>query len=406
MSKEPLPELRTIGNLHPMRARFVLWLSLGLNLLLAGMIVILSRDSQKQASLDLPSISTNGKTFPKQIRTNVVIRRQGFQWSQIESPDYPTFIRNLRLIGCPEKTIHDIIVADINEVFAERITKEVVLPEQQWWLAEPNTDVFASAASQIRALEAEKNQLLTQLLGPNWNTTPQTGKVDPIRLDGPVLSKLSPETKAKLFDIEANSRRAREAYLRQMQQAGKEPDPVQLARLRQQTRLDLATLLTPDQYEEYLLRYSSTSGQLRQQLRGFGADADEYRKIFRARDAFDEQLAALSGNDAATQKRRTELERQRDEAVRQAIGSERFPLYQLTQNPLFKQAQESAEDNNAPPEKVLPIYQVNQAAQQEITRLQNDRTLTDEARAAALKLVQEQQQASIQKIISGQVAQQ
>jgi hypothetical protein len=389
-----------------MRARLVLWLSLGLNLLLAGMIVILSRDSQKQASLDFPSISTNGKSLPKQVRTNVIIRRQGFQWSQIESPDYPTFIRNLRLIGCPEKTIHDIIVADINEVFAERITKEVVLPEQQWWLAEPNTDVFASAASQIRALEAEKNQLLTQLLGPNWNTTPQTGKVDPIRLDGPVLSKLSPDTKAKLFDIEANSRRAREAYLRQMQEAGKEPDPVQLARLRQQTRLDLATLLTPDQYEEYLLRYSSTSGQLRQQLRGFGADADEYRKIFRARDAFDEQLAALSGNDAATQKRRTELERQRDEAVRQAIGSERFPLYQLTQNPLFKQAQESAEDNNAPPEKVLPIYQVNQAAQQEITRLQNDRTLTDEARAAALKLVQEQQQASIQKIISGQVAQQ
>src|SRR4051812_25056669 len=211
MSKEPLPQRRTIGNLHPMRARLVLWLSLGLNLLLAGMIVILSRDSQKQASLDLRSISTNGKSLSKQVRTNVVIRRQGFQWSQIESPDYPTFIRNLRLIGCPEKTIHDIIVADINEVFAERITKEVVLPEQQWWLAEPNTDVFASAASQIRALEAEKNQLLTQLLGPNWNTTPQTGKVDPIRLDGPVLSKLSPDTKAKLFDIEANSRRAREA---------------------------------------------------------------------------------------------------------------------------------------------------------------------------------------------------
>lgn len=389
-----------------MRARLVLWLSLGLNLLLVGMIVILSRDSQKQAPFDSHLLSTNGKDFSKQIRTNVVIRRQGFQWSQIESPDYPTFIRNLRLIGCPERTIHDIIVADVNEVFAERITKEVVLPEQQWWLAEPNTDVFASAASQIRALEAEKNQLLTQLLGPNWNTTPQTGKIDPIRLDGPVLSKLSPDTKAKLFDIEANSRRARETYLRQMQEAGKEPDPVQLARLRQQTRQDLATLLTPDQYEEYLLRYSYTSDQLRQQLRGFGADADEYRRIFRARDSFDEQLAGLSGNDAATQKRRAELERQRDEAVRQALGPERFPLYQLTQNPLFKQAQDSAEENNAPPEKVLPIYQVNQVAQQEITRLQNDRTLTDEARSAAVKLVQEQQQASIQKIISGQVAQQ
>jgi len=386
-----------------MRARVVLWLSLCLNLLLAGMIVILSRESQQQFA-PINRVAAANKLI--QLKTNVVVRRQGFQWSQIESNDYPTYIRNLRLIGCPEKTIHDIIVADISEVYAERIAKEVVLPEQQWWLADPNTDVFASAAAQIRALETEKNQLLTQLLGPNWNTTPPTGRVDPIRLDGPVLSRLSPDTKARLFDIEANSRKAKENYLRQMQQAGKEPDPVQLARLRQQARLDLAAILTPDQLEEYLLRYSYTSDQLRQQLRGFGADSDEYRRIFRARDSYDEQLAALSGTDAASQKRRAEIERMRDEAVRQAIGADRYPLYQLTQNPLFKQAQDSAEESNAPAEKVLPIYQVNQAAQQEITRIQNDRTLSTEAKSAAIKLVQEQQQASIQKIISGQIAQQ
>jgi len=380
-----------------------LWLSLGLNLLLVGMIVTLSRESQQQFAA-INRTAGAGKAI--QLKTNVVVRRQGFQWSQIESSDYPTYIRNLRLIGCPEKTIHDIIVADINDVYAERITREVVLPEQQWWLADPNTDVFASAATQIRALEAEKNQLLTQLLGPGWNSTPQTSRIDPIRLDGPVLSKLSPDTKAKLFDIEANSRKAKENYLRQMQQAGKDPDPVQLARLRQQARLDLAAILTPDQLEDYLLRYSYTSEQLRQQLRGFGADSDEYRRIFRARDSYDEQLASVSGNDSATQKRRADLERMRDEAVRQAIGAERYPLYQLTQNPLFKQAQESAEENNAPAEKVLPIYQVNQAAQQEISRIQGDRTLTPEAKSAAIKLVQEQQQSSIQKIISGQVAQQ
>ena len=91
---------------------------------------------------------------------------------------------------------------------------------------------------------------------------------------------------------------------------------------------------------------------MRQQLRGFGADADEYRRIFRARDNYDEQLASLTGNDAATQKRRAELEKMRNEAVRAVIGTERYGLYQLTQNPLFKQAQESAEENSAPAEKV------------------------------------------------------
>ena len=130
------------------------------------------------------------------------------------------------------------------------------------------------------------------------------------------------------------------------------------------------------------------------------------RRIFRARDNYDEQLASLSGNDGATQKRRAELEKMRNEAVRAVIGTERYGLYQLTQNPLFKQAQDSAEENSAPAEKFMPIYQVNQAAQQEINRIQNDRNLSDEARTAAVKLVQEQQQSSIEKIISGQVAQQ
>src|SRR4030095_7552909 len=37
----------------------------------------------------------------------------GFHWSQIEAADYPTYIRNLRRIGCPEETILDIITADV-----------------------------------------------------------------------------------------------------------------------------------------------------------------------------------------------------------------------------------------------------------------------------------------------------
>jgi hypothetical protein len=45
-----------------------------------------------------------------------------FQWSQIESADYPTYIANLRAIGCPEQTIRDIITADVGAAFAPRRT--------------------------------------------------------------------------------------------------------------------------------------------------------------------------------------------------------------------------------------------------------------------------------------------
>src|SRR5215510_15089950 len=43
-----------------------------------------------------------------------------FTWSQIESADYRTYITNLRSIGCPEQTIRDIIVADVQGLYAPR----------------------------------------------------------------------------------------------------------------------------------------------------------------------------------------------------------------------------------------------------------------------------------------------
>ena len=48
-------------------------------------------------------------------RTLVVARPP---WSDLESDDYHEYAANLRRIGCPEKTVRDILVADINDTFA------------------------------------------------------------------------------------------------------------------------------------------------------------------------------------------------------------------------------------------------------------------------------------------------
>jgi len=66
-----------------------------------------------------------------QARTNIVLRRQFFSWQEVESADYPTYIANLRYIGCPEQTIRDIIIADINALYARKRATELVTPDQQ-----------------------------------------------------------------------------------------------------------------------------------------------------------------------------------------------------------------------------------------------------------------------------------
>src|SRR5437667_126033 len=137
-------------------------------------------------------------------------------------------------------------------------------------------------------VEKERRDLLTELLGPNWDTSKASQLAAfNFYLDGPVLGKLPPETKEAVHEIETRGTQQREAYIAKARADGKEPDPRELARLRQQMRAELAKILNPEQLEEYLLRYSQNAQNLREETRGLGISAEEFRKIFRARDEID-----------------------------------------------------------------------------------------------------------------------
>src|SRR4051812_22680940 len=101
-----------------MRVRTWLILSLGLNLVLASDWAFIhfrkATPPPHKAAVKKPF-----NPFDFYIRTNVVVRRQNFTWHEVESGDYGTYIANLRTIGCPEQTIRDIIVADVDLLYAD-----------------------------------------------------------------------------------------------------------------------------------------------------------------------------------------------------------------------------------------------------------------------------------------------
>src|SRR5262245_26886461 len=123
-----------------MRWRLVMAVSVGVNVVLAALVYSWWRAAAgnqpdaalSQLSSPLPTMASNV------IKTNVVVRRLHFKWEDIESDDYPTYIANLREIGCPEPTIRDIIVADINQFYAKRQSTEIASPDQQWWRSDPD----------------------------------------------------------------------------------------------------------------------------------------------------------------------------------------------------------------------------------------------------------------------------
>src|SRR3954469_24059643 len=200
-----------------MRPRTWLVVSLGLNLLLLGGWIVARHSIPKPAAAEETTTGPRDTVY----RTNVVIRRQNFTWEEVESADYVTYIKNLHSIGCPDKTIRDIIVADINDYYAHRRLTEVPAPEQQWWRSDPDPDVIQKAAAKVKDLEAERKALLTKLLGPGWDTDANALPPAPtgISLTGPVLGDLAPATKQFVYDATVRAKQKIDAYQDAQRQA-------------------------------------------------------------------------------------------------------------------------------------------------------------------------------------------
>jgi LysM repeat protein len=381
-----------------MRQRVILIVSVGLNVALAAAVIASLRHRGPASILDTDaaqSAATNAGP------PRVVVRRQFFSWQELESDKYPDYIKNLREIDCPEQTIRDIIIADVNQLYARKRLTEVVTANQQWWHSDPEPGLDQAASAKVQALEQERRELLATLLGPNWELAGLSGPPRPgLMLDGLVLGELSPEVKQTVLDISTRSQQRTQAYLAAQAKAGQKPDLAEVARIRQQTRNELAQVLNPAQLEEFLLRYSQSAATLRRNLRGFDVTQDEFRKLFRASDPIDQQIALNYAGDApSTEQQRATLEKRREEAIKASLGADRYQEYRMGKDPAYRDAVVAVEQAGASSGALANVYAINQATALELDRIRNDSTLTAQQKADQIKAVQNQQQAANDQLL-------
>jgi hypothetical protein len=97
---------------------------------------------------------------------------QPFHWRQIDSADFPTFVSNLRSIGCPESIIHDIVQGEVTEIYAEKERAAAVAESPQ--VERPNSRVSGSTGVPTRQtpqeIRAEKDRTLAALLSQGGRT--------------------------------------------------------------------------------------------------------------------------------------------------------------------------------------------------------------------------------------------
>jgi LysM repeat protein len=324
-------------------------------------------------------------------KTNVILNSRPFTWQSIESPEYDYYVMNLRSIGCPESTVRDIIVADVNQLF-ERKRREMNAStnDVKWWLSDPDPADLRAALAQEQALDEERRRLLTRLLGANWDQEPEK-EAAPVALAGPVLGALRPDLKDWVQDVVKRSRLQVRNYLTQCEETGESPDPVELARIREQTRQELSEQLQPEELEEFLLRHSNNAIQLRTELRGFNATPEEFRALFAATDPIDRELQLL-GEDTGAEAlaKRARLEQQREAAIRETLTPERFEEFRLLHDTDYLAAVVEARKAGAPAEAGRGLYDINQAAALERERISADPSLSDEEKDEELSEIEKQ----------------
>jgi LysM repeat protein len=274
----------------------------------------------------------------------------------------------------------------------------VVTPGQQWWRTEPDTNLVLAASQKTRELEDERRGLLTRLLGSHWEAADLVTLPRPSRpgivLDGAILGNLPADAKQALQEIQARTQDRIQTYIEAQQRDGKAPDPLEIAKIRQQSRAELQNVLAPGQLEEFLLRYSQSGDNLRSefsQLKFFNPTPDEFRQIFRSTDAYDQRLQLLAGdNDPATIAQRKSLEDQREMAIKAALGPERYDLYRRLHDPLYREAYAEAQQAGTP-ETAAIMYEIKLASADEADRIKADASLTDSQKAIELKKLELEQ---------------
>ena len=140
-------------------ARVVLAVSVILNLALLGELFRLNHQSLQPEVQPAPVAPAAAEITPTP-----------FRWSQLESSDYPTYIANLRTIGCPELTVREIIAADVADLFGPRRGPLLARMSAGATPAEHN-----QAEAGLRQLAGEETAIMRKLFG----TPNPVGPVEP-----------------------------------------------------------------------------------------------------------------------------------------------------------------------------------------------------------------------------------
>jgi hypothetical protein len=352
--------------------------------------------------------ANNTRPRPNLVKPEIVTITNQLTWAQLESEDYRAYIQRLRSIGCPEQTIRDIIIADLDKLIAPRVQSIYGRRKNlQYW--QPEEEELANNGNQSevkrkeRALDREKREIIQELLGVDLvrERMKQVGQEDYYERR---LSFLSEDKRGQVRQVLDKYDDLEQGVRQKEWEAGETLSPEDAAKLktmRDEREAEIAKMLSPEERAQYELWLSPTANAVRHSVYGMEASEEEFQKIYNIRKGFDQQWANLDATamDDATRQKLEKAKQEADEQVRRALGDKRYQDYKRGDDEEFHHLNAVVSKYNLPRETANEVYEVKRATIDMRQAVEIDSKLTPEQRQIALKAMAQETDRTLRQLL-------
>jgi len=381
-------------------------ISLCLNLTLAGAAVLLLKKpvshTPPDSAITISKVITASAAASRSATSNppkpVTYVTNRFEWSAVEAEDFEQLAMNLRAVGCPEKTVCDLVGARARRGL-DRLSRSAE-PKLAFWTAgrrraqaqrEPERVVAAARAKLLASVE--------RALGRDGFL--EDGKLMEDFVEQAIArfvsGPMAEEKFSRLVGLLVRQKAQMEEVNARAHGVLLEKDEVALKNLGRQFHQELAAMLLPTELEEFTARPRML--KLEKEVRYEATDLSpaDIRAITLIRARFDEPAMGewFEGGSSLTD----EQEAQASQAVREFLGESRYAQVERAGDDAFKSLFDLGRNSNLPSFAAVQAFEVRQLTAREVARLRADQSLAEAEREQRLALAQTQAQEAVLKVL-------
>lgn len=326
-----------------------------------------------------------------------------FSWAQLESEDYRTYIMRLRAVGCPEQTIRDLIIADLDKLMAPKLRalNTKTNPPKYWksdW-ADFSPLRSLEALNQESVINDEKRGVIRDLLGIDLaaERLRQKGETDNIEQR---LGFLEETKRAQVRSIMEKANRE-EIYLREKSWIENddltEEENARLKKIQLEKSTAIESILTPAELNQYNLWYSDSASRARDALTGMENTEQEFLGVYHIQRQFDDRWADINPASLSGPEKLEYDQAQQDynNQMRDLLGNDRYAAVQKRRDQSYRELARTAEQFGLMPNVVEDVYAFKAAAQTQRNVIGSNSSLSPSQKIALQNAITEETERAV-----------